>query len=72
MSKRALELEIMKGSAPVDTIDAEADPGDVGTLRDALTGWLEAEGWKKPTWGQFWMRVRYQDEFKVRRTIRAQ
>ena len=51
--------------------EAEADPDDVATLRDALTGWLESNGWKRPLWGRFELLVRNQGEYKVLKRVRA-
>jgi hypothetical protein len=61
----------MLGSRHAGTFEAEADPDDVGILRDALTGWLESNGWKPPTWGRFSLLVRHQGEYRIRKTIRA-
>ena len=71
MPKRALELEVMMGSRHAGVFEAEADPDDVGTLRDALTGWLESNGWKPPTWGRFELLVRRQGQYKILKRVRA-
>lgn len=68
MAKRALELEVMRGSAHAATFEAEADPDDVASLRDALAAWLDGEGWKPATWGQFRLLVRpVTDRFQLER-----
>jgi hypothetical protein len=71
MPKRALELEILRGGRHEATFEALADPDDTGALRDYLTDWLEGNGWAEGHWPKFSLAVRYADEYKVRKTIRA-
>lgn len=71
MTARNLELEILRRGRHADDIDLHADPDDVGTLKDTLTGWLEGNGWAKGRWGEFELLVRHAGEYKVRRKVRA-
>lgn len=71
MAKRALELEVMRGSQHVAVFDAEADPDDVGSLRASLTGWLTSNGWKRPLWGRFELLARNAGEYRVLKRVRA-
>jgi hypothetical protein len=71
MPKRNLSLTIARKGRAEDVIDLFADPDDVGTLRDALTGWLAGNKWHPGRWGEFEAIVRYDGEGKVRRRVRA-
>lgn len=71
MPKRNLELTITRHGRTEDRLDLFADPDDVGTLRDALVGWLEGNKWHPGRWREFELLVRYEGEGKVRRKVRA-
>lgn len=71
MAKRALEMEVMKGSAHMAAFEVLADPDDIGTLRDALAGWLSGNKWKPATWGQFRADIRLQGGYKILKTVRT-
>jgi hypothetical protein len=70
MPERTLDCEVMKGSAHAGRFSIPADPDDIGTLRDALRGWLAGEGWDEALWPKFELHVRYAGEGKIRRTVR--
>lgn len=71
MPKRNLNLTITRKGRTEDRLDLFADPDDVDTLQKTLRNWLEGNKWHPGRYGEFELIVRYDDEGKVRRRVRA-
>jgi hypothetical protein len=70
MAKQELEVEVRRRGRSADEFTVDADPANVGELRDVLRGWLEGNKWHPQLWDQFDLLVRLAGESKIQRTVR--
>ena len=53
MAREALEMRLTRKGRHEVTLGVDADPRNIGELRQVLTGWLDGEGWDVGRWGEF-------------------
>lgn len=72
MSKRALEMEIVKGRGQryVTRFVTTADPDDPEALQRELSDWLDDNGHRSPRRDGYSMLVRHAGERRIRKTVR--